>query len=141
MSELLDQFGQPIGGKTEKELPNTPLPNVEQLLQDPITKKFLFLNSKEEPDITAIGLTDETDYSGVVYKYGQVTLPDESKIVDGEPLSLQFKYDIIENNGYPKEKFGDDFFKLIGDILFHIIITQSEDGSIDEPDNRTHSTQ
>ena len=52
MSELLDQFGQPIGGKTEKELPNAPLPNVEQLLQDPITKKFLFLNSKEEPDIT-----------------------------------------------------------------------------------------
>ena len=68
MSELLDQFGQPIGGKTEKELPNAPVPSVEQILQDPITKKFLFLNSKEEPDITAIGLTDETDYSGVVYK-------------------------------------------------------------------------
>jgi len=133
MSELLDQFGQPIGGKTEKELPNAPLPNVEQLLQDPITKKFLFLNSKEDPDVTCIGFTDETDYCGVVYAYGAVTLPDESKIVDGEPLRLEFKYDIIENNGYPKEKFGDDFFKLIGDILFHIIITQSEDGSIGEP--------
>jgi len=130
MSELLDQFGQPIGGKTEKELPNAPLPNVEQLLQDPITKKFLFLHSKEDPDVTCIGLTDETDYSGTIYKYGEVKIPDESKIVDGEPLRLEFKYDIIENNGYPKEKFGDDFFKLIGDILFHIIITQSEDGSI-----------
>ena len=121
MSELLDQFGQPIGGKTEKELPNAPLPNVEQICKTQLQRKFLFLNSKEDPDITCIGLTDETDYAGVVYKYGQVTLPDESKIVDGEPLSLQFKYDIIENNGYPKEKFGDDFFKLIGDILFTLL--------------------
>jgi hypothetical protein len=135
MSELLDQFGQPIGAKA------APLPAVEQILQDPITKKFLFLHSKEDPDVTCIGLTDETDYSGTIYKYGAVKIPDESKIVDGEPLRLEFKYDIIENNGYPKEKFGDDFFKLIGDILFHIIITQSEDGSIDEPNNRTDSTQ
>lgn len=139
MSELLDQFGQPIRSKTA-DAP-TSLPTVEQILQDPITKKFLFLNTKEEPDVTCIGLTDETDYSGVVYKYGQVTIPDESKIVDGEALRLEFKYDIIENNGYDKERFGEDFFKLIGDILYHIIITQAEDGSIDEPNDRTDSVK
>ena len=103
-----------------------PLPTVEQILSDPITKKFVFLNSEDYPDQTCIGLTTETDYAGVIYKYGTVTLPDESKIKDGEPLKLQFKYDILENNGISRDKFGDEFFKLIGDILYHIIITQSD---------------
>ena len=117
-----------------------PLPTVEQILKDPITKKFVFLNSEDYPDQTCIGLTTETDYPGVIYKYGTVTLPDESKIEAEGHLRLEFKYDILENNGIPREKFGDEFFKLIGDILYHIIITQSEVGQI-EPDNRTDSTQ
>ena len=117
-----------------------PLPTVEQILSDPITKKFVFLNSEDYPDQTCIGLTTETDFAGVIYKYGKVTLPDESKIKDGESLRLEFKYDILENNGISRDKFGDEFFKLIGDILYHIIVTQSEVGQI-EPDNRTDSTQ
>ena len=58
------------------------LPTKEQLLKDPITEKFVFLTSEKHPDQTCIGLTEETDYHGVVYKYGQVTLPDE-KFLDG----------------------------------------------------------
>ena len=136
MSSLLDANGQPI----QKKVDESQLPTVEQILSDPITKKFVFLNSEDYPDQTCIGLTTETDYAGVIYKYGKVTLPDESKIKDGESLRLEFKYDILENNGISKDKFGDEFFNLIGNILYHIIITQSEVGQI-ESNNRTDSTQ
>ena len=131
---LLDADGNPI----KKEVDESKLPTVEQILQDPITKKFVFLTSDAYPDQTCIGLTSETDFHGVVYRYGQVTLPDESKLDANNHLNLQFKYDILENNGIPKEKFGDDFFKLIGDILYHIIIAQSEVG-YDNTDDRTNN--
>ena len=116
------------------------LPTLEQILKDPITKKFVFLNSKEFPNQTCIGLTEKTDYAGVIYKYGEVTIPDESKLDANKHLNLKFKYDILENNGIPREKFGDEFFKLIGDILYHIIITQAED-STSEPINRTNNAE
>ena len=117
------------------------LPTIEQILKDPITKKFVFLNSKEFPNQTCIGLTEETDYAGVIYKYGEVTLPDESKLDENKHLNLKFKYDILESNGIPKTKLeGTEFNKLIGDILYHVIIAQSEDGSI-EPDNREDDPQ
>ena len=96
--------------------------------------------SEAYPNQTCIGLTSETDYHGVVYRYGEVTLPDESKLDANNNLNLKFKYDILENNGIPREKFGDEFFKLIGDILYHIIITQAED-STSEPINRTNNAE
>ena len=133
---LLDADGNPI----KKEVDESKLPTVEQILQDPITKKFVFLTSDAYPDQTCIGLTSETDFHGVVYRYGQVTLPDESKLDANNHLNLQFKYDILENNGIPKAKFNDDFFKLIGDILYHIIIAQSEVG-YDNTDDRTNNTE
>ena len=135
MSKLLNHLGEPI----EKIVNESELPTTDQILQDPITKKFVFLNSETYPDQTCIGLTDETDYHGVIYKYGQVTIPDENKLLDNEHLQLQFKYDILENNGIPKENFGDDFFKLIGDILYHIIIAQSEVGYDNNTDDRTNN--
>ena len=134
MSKLVNHLGEPI----RSEVDESKLPTAEQILQDPITKKFVFLNSDTYPDQTCIGLTEDTDYHGVIYKYGQVTIPDENKLLDNEHLQLKFKYDILENNGIPKEKFGDDFFKLIGDILYHIIIAQSEVG-YDNTDNRTNN--
>jgi hypothetical protein len=136
MSKLLNHLGEPI----EKLVNESELPTTDQILQDPITKKFVFLNSETYPDQTCIGLTDETDYHGVIYKYGQVTIPDENKLLDNEHLQLQFKYDILENNGIPKENFGDDFFKLLGDILYHIIIAQSEVG-YDNTDDRTNNAE
>ena len=134
MSKLVNHLGEPI----KNEIDESKLPTAEQILQDPITKKFVFLNSDAYPDQTCIGLTGETDFDGVVYKYGEVTIPDESKLNENEHLNLKFKYDILENNGIPKEKFGDEFFKLIGDILYHIIIAQSEVG-YDNTDNRTNN--
>ena len=135
MSKLLNHLGEPI----EKIVDESELPTTDQILQDPITKKFVFLNSETYPDQTCIGLTDETDYHGVIYKYGQVTIPDENKLLDNEHLQLQFKYDILENNGIPKENFGDDFFKLLGDILYHIIIAQSEVGY--DTNDRTNNAE
>jgi hypothetical protein len=135
MSKLLNHLGEPI----EKLVNESELPTTDQILQDPITKKFVFLNSETYPNQTCIGLTDETDYHGVIYKYGQVTIPDENKLLDNEHLQLQFKYDILENNGIPKEKFNDDFFKLIGDILYHIIIAQSEVGY--DTNDRTNNAE
>jgi len=135
MSKLLNHLGEPI----EKIVNESELPTTDQILQDPITKKFVFLNSDAYPDQTCIGLTDETDYHGVIYKYGQVTIPDENKLLDNEHLQLQFKYDILENNGIPKENFGDDFFKLLGDILYHIIIAQSEVGY--DTNDRTNNAE
>jgi len=134
MSKLVNHLGEPI----RNEIDESKLPTAEQILQDPITKKFVFLNSDAYPDQTCIGLTSETDYHGVVYRYGQVSIPDESKLNENQHLNLKFKYDILENNGIPKEKFGDDFFKLIGDILYHIIIAQSEVG-YDNTDDRTNN--
>ena len=64
-----------------------------------------------------------------------------ASLIDNEHLQLKFKYDILENNGIPKENFGDDFFKLIGDILYHIIIAQSEVGYDNNTDDRTNNTE
>ena len=136
MSKLLNSQGEPI----KKEVDESKLPTVDQILKDPITKKFLFLESVDYPDQTCIGLTENTDYHGVVYKYGEVTIPDEKTLEANDHLRLKFKYDILDNNGIPREKFGDEFFKLIGDILYHIIITQSEHNS-EYPNDRTNNPQ
>tara|TARA_X000001388_G_C2229099_1_gene122389 strand:+ start:2207 stop:2578 length:372 start_codon:yes stop_codon:yes gene_type:complete len=120
------------------------LPTKDQILADPITKKFVFLNSNAHPDQTCIGLTSETDYHGVVYKYGKVTFPeeimDEKELDRRKDLPFKFEYDILETNGIPKGNFNDKFEKLVGDVLLHIIIAQSEDGTL-ESNNRTNNAQ
>ena len=73
MSKLLNHLGEPIGEMIDE----SKLPTREQILKDPIIKKFVFLSSESHPDQTCIGLTSETDFHGVVYKYGKVTLPQE----------------------------------------------------------------
>jgi len=137
MSKLVNHLGEPI----RSEIDESKLPTAEQIMQDPITKKFVFLNSDAYPDQTCIGLTSETDYHGVVYRYGEVSIPDEAELNENNHLNLKFKYDILENNGIPKEKFNEEFFKLIGDILYHIIIAQSEVGYDNNTDDRTNNTK
>ena len=137
MSKLLNSQGKPI----EKKIIPTELPTKAQLLKDPITEKFVFLESENIPNQTCIGLTEKTEYNGVVYKYGQVTLPDESTLNANKHLNLKFEYDILDTNGVSKEILeGKKFHKLIGDILYHVIIAQAEDGSI-EPDNRADDAE
>ena len=130
MSKLLNHLGEAIDNTVDE----SKLPTRQQILNDPITKKFVFLTSDAHPDQTCIGLTSETDFHGVVYKYGQVTFPEEimnqEEMKNKNDLPFRFKYDIIESNGIPKENFGDNFTKLIGDVLLHIIIAQSEDGTL-----------
>jgi hypothetical protein len=130
MSKLLNHLGEAIDNTVDE----SKLPTREQILNDPITKKFVFLNSEAYPNQTCIGLTSETNFHGVVYKYGEVTFPEEimnqEEIKDKSDLPFRFKYDIIESNGIPRENFGDNFTKLIGDVLLHIIIAQSEDGTL-----------
>ena len=76
----------------------------------------------------------------IPFDYGTVKipekLPDYSK---NERLNLKFEYDILENNGIPKERFNYDFFKLIGDILYHIIVVQTPEAE-NESDNRENNT-
>ena len=134
---LVDVDGNPIKATVDENK----LPTVEEILKDPITKKFVFLTSEAYPNQTCIGLTSETDYHGVVYRYGEVTLPDESKLDANNNLNLKFKYDILETNGISKTKLEtNEFKKLLGDILYHVIIAQSEDVSI-ESDDREDNTQ
>jgi len=137
MSKLLNSQGIPI----ERNIQESELPTKKQILADPITQKFVFLENEKIPDQTCIGLTEKTEYYGVVYKYGKVTLPDESALSANKHLNVKFDYDILDTNGVSKEILeGKEFHKLIGDILYHVIIAQAEDGSI-EPDNRADDAE
>ena len=137
MSKLLNSQGIPI----ERNIQQSELPTKKQILADPITQKFVFLENESIPDQTCIGLTEKTEYYGVVYKYGKVTLPDESSLSKNKHLNLKFDYDILDTNGVSKVILeGKEFHKLIGDILYHVIIAQAEDGSI-EPDNRADDAE
>ena len=78
-------------------------------------KKFSYIESANYTDQTCIGI-NEGEFAGVIYKYGKVT-----PIEKDDKLTMQFEYDIIENNAIPREKFGDNFFNLIGDILMDIL--------------------
>jgi len=76
---------------------------------------------------TFIGLTEHAGrYSGVIYKYGKVSVPDEKEINEKGVLPFRFEYDIVDNNDLPKEYFKEDFFELIGDILVDIITKDVE---------------
>ena len=39
---------------------------------------------------------------------------------------MQFQYDIVDNNGIPREQFDDEFFNLIGDILVEVMDEQTQ---------------
>ena len=78
-------------------------------------KTFSYIETAKHPNQTCIGI-NTGKYAGVVYKYGRVT-----PIEKDNQLTMQFEYDIIENNAIPRDQFGDEFFKLIGDILMEVI--------------------
>ena len=99
-----------------------------------IRDKFVYVTTKSQ-DQTCIGLTEISGkYHGVVYTYGMVGFGEENP--DGTK-PLRFQYDIVDNNGIPKEQFGEEFFKLIGDILVEVMEEQTKD----EPVNRKDSSK
>ena len=90
-----------------------------------ITKKYKFVENKDAK-WQGVGLTKEAGfYQGVVYRYGKVT-----PIEEDDKLRLKFDWQILDSNGLDKKHFNDDFFNLIGDVLYDIMDKQLEDGSL-----------
>ena len=81
-----------------------------------IKDRYVFVESTSQ-DQTCIGIKDGK-FAGVVYKYGKVSVGEERK--DGQ-MPFKFEFDIIDNNAIPKEKFDEEWSKLIGDILVNIM--------------------
>ena len=79
--------------------------------------KYVF---RKEDDFTCIGIKGGM-YEGVIYKYGEITIPEEENENSDGTLPFRFKYEIMDNNGVNKEDFDKDFFTLVGDILVDII--------------------
>ena len=91
-----------------------------------IRDKFAYVTTKEQ-DQTLIGIK-EGKFAGVIYKYGKVSFGEDNP--DGTK-PLRFEYNIVDNNGIPREQFGDEFFKLIGDILVEVMEEQVKDEPVD----------
>ena len=96
-----------------------------------IRDKFVYVESKSQ-DQTCIGIKGGK-FAGVVYKYGKVSFGKEED--ENGNLPLQFQYDIVDNNGIPREQFDEDFFNLIGDILVEVMEEQIKDEPIDRKNN------
>ena len=105
-------------------------------MKNTIKDQYVFITNKDE-NMQCIGIR-KGKFEGVVYKYGKVSLGEETK--DGN-LPFRFEYDILDNNMIPREEFDDDdFFKLLGDILVDIIDRQ-ENLNIGNANDRENSSQ
>ena len=88
-----------------------------------IREQYVFITNKDE-EMQCIGIKTGK-YAGVVYKYGKVSLGEET---DKGQMPFKFEFDILDNNLIPREQFdGDEFPKLIGDILVDIIDRQENE--------------
>ena len=103
------------------------------LVSREVKDKFVYVTT-ESQDQTCIGIK-EGKFAGVVYKYGRVSFGKEED--ENGNLPLQFQYDIVDNNGIPREQFNEDFFKLIGDILVEVMEEQTKNESV----NRKNSSK
>ena len=97
---------------------------------------YTYITNRNE-DMQLIGIK-KGKFHGVVYKYGKVSLGEETE--DGN-LPFKFEFDILDNNLIPKEKFGEDWTNLIGDILVDIIDRQEDYGNDREDSTHTASKQ
>ena len=101
-----------------------------------IRDQYVFITNKNE-EMQCIGIR-KGKFEGVVYKYGKVSLGEETK--DGN-LPFKFEYDILDNNMIPRSEFDDEnFFNLLGDILVDIIDRQ-ENLNIGNANDRENSSQ
>ena len=103
-----------------------------------IKDRYAFVTDKKE-NWQCIGIVGGR-YEGVIYKYGKVTIPEPPEENYKGDLPLKFVYDIVDTNGLPEGYFGDDFDKLIGDILVNILDDQLNKGMLQYvTDNCTNS--
>jgi len=93
-------------------------------------KTFSYIESPAHPDQTCIGI-NTGKFAGVVYKYGSIT-----PIEENGGLTMQFEFDILENNSIPRDEFDDEFFKLIGDILMEILDEKLNDYDTGQSDTQ-----
>ena len=101
-----------------------------------IREQYVFITNKNE-EMQCIGIR-KGKFEGVVYKYGKVSLGEETK--DGN-LPFRFEYDILDNNMIPRSELDEDnFFKLLGDILVDIIDRQ-ENLNIGYTNDRENNSQ
>ena len=70
-----------------------------------IRDQYVFITNKDE-EMQCIGIR-KGKFEGVVYKYGKVSLGEETK--NGN-LPFRFEYDILDNNMIPRAEFDDDDF-------------------------------
>ena len=92
-----------------------------------IREQYVFITNRNE-EMQCIGIKTGK-YAGVVYKYGKVSVGEETN--EGK-MPFKFEFDILDSNLIPREEFnGDEFPKLIGDILVDVIDRQ---GNIDVKD-------
>ena len=96
---------------------------------------YKFVVNKDNEDMACVCITNGGEFDGVIYKYGAVTIP--SGFNEEGNLPFKFEFDIIDNYGLQKEKFDKSFFNLIGDILVHIIDTQTSEDIDDEEEEDT----
>jgi hypothetical protein len=96
-------------------------------MSENIKNKYRYI-SQEDRKWTAIAIT-QGKFEGVIYKYGKVTISDEEDQTGHLPF--RFEYDILDPYGLDREKFDDEFFSLIGDILVDIIDEQIGEESLE----------
>ena len=90
-----------------------------------IKDQYVFITNKDE-NMQCIGIR-KGKFEGVVYKYGKVSLGEETK--DGN-LPFRFEYDIVDSNNLPEEWFAEQFNNLAGDILVDILEDQVREGKV-----------
>ena len=91
--------------------------------------KWSWVSRKEDKQASL--RISEGKFEGVVYSYGKVVLPVEQKINDEGDLPFKFEYSILDNANIDREEFGEDFFKIIGDILVDIIDEQLQEENLE----------
>ena len=96
-----------------------------------IKEKYQFV-TMEDSTWQAIGISGDSKFNGVVYKYGKVTIAEEEN--EKGDLPFRFEYDILDPNGINREEFNEEFFTLIGDILVDILDEQLKEDNLEYAD-------
>ena len=91
--------------------------------------KWSWVSRKEDKQASL--RISEGKFEGVVYSYGKIVLPVEQEINGKGDLPFKFEYSILDNANIDRKEFGEDFFKIIGDILVDIIDEQLQEKNLE----------
>ena len=106
----------------------------EHLRNVKMSIKWSWVTRKEDKQASL--RISEGKFEGVVYSYGKVVLPVEHEMNGKGDLPFKFEYSILDNANINREEFGEDFFKIIGDILVDIIDEQLQEENLEyRPDD------